>query len=164
MPWRHKGGIVHAGLALGWQIVRVGDLNGDGQADLVFRHTQTGDVAGWLMNGLVRAQGAIIWSGLATAWQTDGVADLNGDGRADLVFRNAETGDVAGWLMKGLSPVEEESFHPGCLWAGGSKASATSTEISPDVTKIQADSFRVLAGLRPQMASARYRSLENPET
>ena len=79
------------------------DLNGDGKADIVWRNLQTGDVAGWLLNGLTLQQGAIIGQGIALAWEIAGVGDLNGDGKADLVWRNLQTGDVAGWLLNGLT-------------------------------------------------------------
>ena len=79
------------------------DLNGDGTADLVWRNTLTGDVAGWLMNGLTLQQGAIIEWGVSLEWQIVGVGDLKGDGKADLVWHNTQTGDVAGWLMNGLT-------------------------------------------------------------
>ena len=35
-----------------WIIAGIGDVNGDGKADLVWRNTSTGAVSGWLMNGL----------------------------------------------------------------------------------------------------------------
>src|SRR5207302_10986179 len=34
---------------LRWQVVGVGDFNGDGQADLVWRHSATGQLAIWLL-------------------------------------------------------------------------------------------------------------------
>ncbi|PYR37517.1 MAG: hypothetical protein DMF89_21740 [Acidobacteria bacterium] len=43
--------MVSAGVPLPWQIVALGDLDGDGKTDLGWRHGQTGDVAVWLMNG-----------------------------------------------------------------------------------------------------------------
>src|SRR2546425_6921674 len=43
--------VVASGIPLAWQIAAVQDLDGDGHADLIWRQTQTGDVAVWLMNG-----------------------------------------------------------------------------------------------------------------
>jgi hypothetical protein len=45
---------------LGWQIVGVADVNGDGKADLVWHHTTTGQVTVWLMNGTTIATAAAI--------------------------------------------------------------------------------------------------------
>jgi hypothetical protein len=81
----------------------VGDLDGDGKADLVWRNTQTGDAAEWLMNGASVKSYATLAAGLDRAWQVTGVGDLDGDGKADLVWRNAQSGDAAEWLMKGAT-------------------------------------------------------------
>jgi hypothetical protein len=40
-----------ASVSLAWEIRQVGDLNGDGKADLVWRNNSSGTVAVWLMNG-----------------------------------------------------------------------------------------------------------------
>ena len=90
-----------------------GDLDGDGKADLVWRNTQTGDVVGWLMNGLSLKQAATIYSGVSLDWQIVGVADLDGDGKADLVWRNTQTGDVVGWLMNGLTLKQVATIYSG---------------------------------------------------
>lgn len=44
------------------------DFDGDGKADILWRNTSTGDVAGWLMDGVTIASGAIIASGLPLEW------------------------------------------------------------------------------------------------
>ena len=79
------------------------DLNGDGKTDIVWRNTTTGDVAGWLGNGLTLGQTGVIAAGLDSAWIIKGMGDLDGDGKADIVWRNTTTGDVAGWLGNGLT-------------------------------------------------------------
>jgi hypothetical protein len=82
---------------------RENDLNGDGKADIVWRDTSTGDVAGWLGNGLALGPTGVIAAGVPAEWVIKGVGDLSGDGKADLVWRNTSTGDVGGWLMNGLT-------------------------------------------------------------
>jgi hypothetical protein len=45
--------LISAGVPLGWKLAAVGDLDGDGFSDLLWRETQTGNAAAWLMNGPV---------------------------------------------------------------------------------------------------------------
>ena len=45
------------------------DTNHDGKADLVWRHSQTGDVAVWLMDGVTIKQGPVVGAGVPLAWQ-----------------------------------------------------------------------------------------------
>ena len=86
----------------GWTIRGVGDLDGNGTADLVWRNTTTGAVAGWLMHGLTKAADGIPGSA-PTTWNIAGIGDVDGDGQADLVWRDTSTGDVRVWLMNGVS-------------------------------------------------------------
>jgi hypothetical protein len=76
------------------------DLDGDGKADLVWRNTNDGSTAIWLMNGAVIASSAFP-GGVPLVWQIAGVGDVNGDGRADVIWRNQSSGTVAIWLMNG---------------------------------------------------------------
>jgi len=67
-----QGAGVEAGVPLAWQIAEVGDLDGDGKADLVLRNTTTGDVAVWLMNGLSPTQQIVVAPGVPLTWQIQG--------------------------------------------------------------------------------------------
>jgi hypothetical protein len=77
----------------------LGDLDGDGKDDIVWRNTSTGVVSGWLMNGLTLASSAEIATVGASGWTIKGVGDLDGNGKDDIVWRNTSTGAVSGWLL-----------------------------------------------------------------
>jgi hypothetical protein len=83
---------------------RLGDFNGDGKADILWRDS-SGTNAIWLMDGLVLSSSALIPGVSNTAWTIAGVGDFNGDGPADILWRNTSGGDNAVWLMNGFTPV-----------------------------------------------------------
>jgi len=84
-------------------VAGVGDFNGDGKADILWRNTSTGMVTMWLMNGTSKISEATVLSAGNTAWTVAGVGDFNGDGKADILWRNTSTGMVTMWLMNGTS-------------------------------------------------------------
>src|SRR5260370_19049112 len=76
------------------QIAGIGDFNGDGKADILWRNTSTGEIRVWLLNGT----SLIGNGGLATLskpnFQIAGVGAFNGDGKADILWRNTSTGEI----------------------------------------------------------------------
>ena len=83
-----------------WTIVGVGDFNGDGRSDILWRHT-SGSVLIWLINGTtVSGVGSPGTAGLD--WTIQKAFDFNGDGRADILWRHS-SGLVAIWLINGTS-------------------------------------------------------------
>ncbi len=100
-----------------WQIQAIGDLDGDGRADLVWRNTTSGLVSGWLLESLSRKQGATIGT-IPLEWTLESSADLNGDTKGDLVWRNGITGQVNGWIMNGLTKVSGGTINtPATTWS-----------------------------------------------
>ncbi|HEV2472065.1 MAG TPA: FG-GAP-like repeat-containing protein, partial [Chthonomonadales bacterium] len=100
--------------SLSWQLVGVGDFNGDGRPDLLFQNSGTGDLAYWLMDGSQRISYGLLApsSSGSLAWRVVGVADLNGDGWPDLVFQNQSSGQLAYWLMYGTTKIGGGFFNP----------------------------------------------------
>jgi len=75
----------------------VGDVNGDNQADLLWRNITSGAVVVWLTNGATFGLGS-----MPLEWQVAGLGDVSGDGQVDVIWRNSENGEVVVWKMNGL--------------------------------------------------------------
>jgi hypothetical protein len=80
-------------------VAGVGDFNGDGDADILWRNAATGEVDMWLMNGVTVASTATLLTD--PNWSVAGVGDYTGDGRDDILWHNAGTGATVAWLMNG---------------------------------------------------------------
>lgn len=89
----------------------VGDFNGDGRADVLWRNLQTGENAVWLMNGGTIVTGAFLPTISDPNWQMVGVGDFDGNGTADVLWRNVNTGQNAIWFMAG-GAVSSGAFLP----------------------------------------------------
>jgi hypothetical protein len=104
-----------------YSIVGIGDLNGDGAEDLVWRNSDDGSISTWMMDGktlLKKADGTddfdFIRLGAGSPagspppiltipgnWLLAGVADMDGNGKADMLWRDLGTGKTYVWLMDG---------------------------------------------------------------
>jgi hypothetical protein len=81
-----------------WQIVGMGDFNGDGRADIMWRNTD-GRITNWLGNGdgTFSDNVANAYNGVSLDWHVAGIGDFNGDGRDDILWRN-DDGRITDWL------------------------------------------------------------------
>jgi hypothetical protein len=88
-----------------WHIKGVGDLDGNGKADLIWQHVTSGSLAAWFLDGFTILGTASLSAGTASdlKWQIAGAGDVNGDGRADLIWQHSGTGRLAAWLMNGAT-------------------------------------------------------------
>jgi hypothetical protein len=90
-----------------WRIVGAGDVNADGQVDLLWQHQGNGLISAWFMNGTMLVSGVLLSPGQITDtnWKIRAVTDMNNDGSPDLVWHNQATGFLSIWLMNGTSRV-----------------------------------------------------------
>jgi hypothetical protein len=90
--------------------VAVGDLDGDGKPDLVWRNRTTGQNAVWLMNGTALKAQQWLPAMTDTRWRLVMAADFDGDGHPDLVWRNASTGENTVWFMNGVTLLRQAAI------------------------------------------------------
>jgi hypothetical protein len=75
------------------------DFNGDGNSDIFWRNTNTGENTFWFLNGRTIIGGGNIPS--APPEWTPYLGDFNADGRTDIFWRNATTGGNGLWYLNG---------------------------------------------------------------
>ena len=106
-----------------WCIAGTGDMDKDGQIDVIFQHID-GTIAVWFMDGAVRRSEATITIGSSPdpAWHVLAVSDLDGDGNADFVVQKQDS-TLALWKMDGAkfisaSPLETSKADAGWYIVG----------------------------------------------
>uniref|UniRef100_B0SYK1 Hemolysin-type calcium-binding region n=1 Tax=Caulobacter sp. (strain K31) TaxID=366602 RepID=B0SYK1_CAUSK len=116
--WRHSSGYVTAwmvggdGAGIGfkantyaydvsndWKLETTLDFNGDGAADLLWRHTG-GTFTIWAGAGEGFMSNTFVSSDVGTDWKLEAVGDFDGDGRSDLIWRHA-SGTFSEWRSTG---------------------------------------------------------------
>ncbi len=113
--WQMNGGVIgdsshvtYSGVAVkpdaSWSVAGVGDFDGDGNSDMLWRNTN-GSLAEWQMNGsTIASSDRITFAGIAVTpdatWHVVEISDFNGDGSSDVLWRN-DNGAMAQWLMNG---------------------------------------------------------------
>lgn len=89
-------------IADGYYPVAVGDLDGDGIADIVWT-SQNHDLYVWF--GGVNGFRPKYIGTYPPGWTVAGAGDINGDGKDDLIWMNDQMHQFAYWLMDGVSRI-----------------------------------------------------------
>ena len=97
---------VHARLNKEFELQVIGDLNGDEKDDIVWRKTDTNQLAVWFMDGASKVSR---WSNALGNLVIEGIGDFNGDRVKELLLRNGQSLKV--WsLTEGASNFEETAL------------------------------------------------------
>jgi len=83
-----------------WEVAAMGDIDGDGDADLVWENQANGKLKFWRMDGAVK-KAANQWPALGPQSTVAGLADMDGDGDTDLILhhRNGVIGGSFGAVL-----------------------------------------------------------------
>ncbi|MBF0291400.1 MAG: VCBS repeat-containing protein, partial [Nitrospinae bacterium] len=95
--------LVQSPVTTGWQAQGIGDFDGDGKNDLLWRDAESGQVAVWMMNGVDVVTSAMTSLNPGAGWLVQGIGDFDGDGKSDILWRDASTGQTAIWFMSGAT-------------------------------------------------------------
>lgn len=97
-----------------WQVAGTADFDGDGQADLLWENSQTGQMLVWNLGGAdgtsVLHYGDPFATVSDTSWHIVGTGDMNSDGHPDLLWQNTQTGDVLRWTMGGTNGQQVQQY------------------------------------------------------
>jgi len=85
-----------------WLVQGMGDFNGDGIPDILWRDNTSGTVAIWFLNGSgnVQSTASLGIVPISSTWSIAQTGDYNADGMSDILWTDA-SGDVAIWFMSG---------------------------------------------------------------
>lgn len=98
-----------------WRVVGVDDFNADGLADLVMRHSVSGDVAFKLTGTRCTSPPTPLGGKLPTPgldWQIEATGDMNRDGQPDLVWRNVSSRKIEVWTLDGTDKDDQDPIPP----------------------------------------------------
>jgi hypothetical protein len=112
-----------------WSIAGIGDFNGDGKSDILWR-SSNGDLVDWTMNGsqVMASQNVTLQGSPATpdaSWSVAGVGDFNGDGKSEILWRNSD-GTLIDWTMNG----SQITSSTGVTYQGGRPAPDASWSVA----------------------------------
>lgn len=133
MTLSSPGFVLHGNPA--WRIDAVGDFNGDGHTDILWRlANDSGPAEIWLMNGSRGVNGdgtlkAKVGLNIGPDFRVVGVGDFDGDGQSDLLLRRKDdTGPLLVWRMN--ERLENGQLPPNYALFGYEKALAVPSDMA----------------------------------
>ena len=82
-------------LASPWTVGGVGDFDGNGKADILWRNANTGDAVISLMNaGGTAIASSTLAATVPTTWSVAGIGDFSASGRAGVLWRDTSPGNT----------------------------------------------------------------------
>ena len=92
-----------------WQMSGVGDFNGDGQNDYLWRYLPTGQNVIWQMNNGAIATVRSLFT-VDSSWRINLAADLNNDGTSDILWQRNSGENVVWYLNNGQFSSADSLF------------------------------------------------------
>ena len=97
-----------------WKVAGVGDFDGDGRMDILWRNTSTGANQIWKSGNSATQQSVGTQADLN--WKAVAVGDYDGDGKADILWRNATTGADVIWRGGDSANQQAVASQVGAAW------------------------------------------------
>jgi hypothetical protein len=92
-------GLAANSLDASWKVAGIGDFNGDGRDDILWRHS-SGVIGQWSgQSGVFTNNSGVAANPVDNSWSVAGIADYNGDGRDDILWRHS-SGEIGQWLAQ----------------------------------------------------------------
>jgi hypothetical protein len=98
-------------LSLSWQIVGIGDFDGNGSSDILFKDSSN-NVGIWLLEineQTIKIQSTSVLGAVPSGWNVASTGDFNGVGKADILWVDG-FGNIGAWAMNGTAIAAVVNF------------------------------------------------------
>jgi hypothetical protein len=97
-----------------WGVGGLGDFNGDGKVDILWRYNGPGGYNMlWHMIGVTKVDYQVLDAVIDPTWKIGGVGDFNKDGKLDILWRYYGSGGYnVMWFMNDATKLGWEAVNP----------------------------------------------------